>query len=84
MWVVSIIKMAKRFNKDATAELEALAKAGMRGIGGEYDDLIQLACERTKLSEKQVKVCTAVCIGHHDGSVLVQKWYQPVSAMLNY
>ena len=35
----------------------------MRGIGEDYDDLIQLACERTKLSEKQVKVCTAVCIG---------------------
>ena len=65
-------------------ELEALAKAGMRGIGEEYDDLIQLACEKTKLSEKQVKVCTAVCIGHCC-SVQVQKWYltdQPVSTML--
>ena len=48
--------MASRFSDTITAELDALYKKGMVGIGSKYEGLIEMACRRTGLTDSQVQV----------------------------
>ena len=44
------------FSEAVSAELNALYATGMVGIGLKYEGLIEIAKERTKLTDKQIKV----------------------------
>ena len=49
-------KKRKVFPYHITNELRSLYKAGMIGVGVQYSNLIDAACDRTGLSKSQVKV----------------------------
>ena len=54
--------MAKVFDEAVVAELNALYKNGMVGVGAQYEALIDFAKEKTCLTDDQIKVSNYVII----------------------
>ena len=48
--------MARKFSESVLSELNNFYNGGMSGIGCQYESMIELACQKTGLSDLQVKV----------------------------